>query len=105
MSAGRARGGPARAVADRRAVVHDVERVAVETERLRELVGDAREVRERVAEAVAARHARLAVPGEVAGDDVVPVGEGGMRFRNMCDDVGNPCSRRTVGADFGPASR
>jgi hypothetical protein len=29
----------------------------------------------------------------------------GIRFRNMCDDVGKPCSRRIARASFGPASR
>jgi multidrug efflux pump subunit AcrB len=30
---------------------------------------------------------------------------GGMRFRNMRDDVGNPWSSNTTGAAAGPASR
>jgi len=32
-------------------------------------------------------------------------GESGIKFRNINDEDGNPCSSSTTGASFGPASR
>ena len=92
------------AKANRPTVVLHIQRVVRQAHRLREIVDHGRDVVERIIEQLRVRPVAVSEARVIGRDKVITIGKPGEERLELRDEEGNPCSRRSVGASFGPAS-